>query len=73
MRWAGVFVCFVAAYRLTGTPLQIAAAAVALASASCAIASWLSPRVAAGRFVTGLQHVLAALGGFFLFVSIAVR
>jgi hypothetical protein len=73
VRWTGVLVCFVAAYRLAGTPLQIVAAAVALASATCAITSWVIPRVAAGRFVTGMQHVLAALGGFFLFVSIAVR
>jgi hypothetical protein len=73
VRWAGVLLCFVAAYRLLGTPLQITAVVVALSSACCSLASWLAPGVATGRVVTGLQHVLVALGGFFFFVSIAMR
>jgi len=73
VRWVGVLVCVVAACRLVGTPLQIVAAGVALASVACAVTPTLAPRVAASRVVTGLQHVVAALGGFFLFVSIAMR
>ena len=73
MRWLGVLVCLVAAYRLMGTPLQTIAVAVALASTACGIIVSLAPRGSSGRIVTGFQHVCAALGGFFLFVSIAMR
>ena len=73
MRWLGVLVCLVAAYRLMGTPLQTAATAVAVASAACGLVASLAPRESSARIVTGFQHVCAALGGFFLFVSIAMR
>jgi hypothetical protein len=73
VQWVGVLLCCVAAYRLVGTPLQMVAAAVAVASVCCSAASSLAPRAASSRVVTGLQHVLAALGGFFLFVSMAMR
>jgi len=66
-------VCFLAAYRLLGTPLQMIAVVVALSSLCCSLLSWRAPGAAAGRIVTALQHVLVALGGFFLFVSIAMR
>lgn len=65
--------CLVAAYRLMGTPLQTVAASVAVASTGCGLVASLAPRESSGRIVTGFQHVCAALGGFFLFVSIAMR
>ena len=73
MRWLGVLLCVIAAYRLTATPLSAVATAVAVASAICASLPALAPRAASARVVTALQHVCAALGGFFLFVSIAMR
>ena len=73
MRWLGVLVCLVAAFRLMGTPLQTVAAAVAVASTASGLVASLAPRESKGRVVTGFQHVCAALGGFFLFVSIAMR
>ena len=73
MRWLGVLVCLVAAYRLMGTPLEGIAVAVAVASTACLIVVSLAPRRSSGRVVTAFQHVCAALGGFFLFVSIAMR
>lgn len=73
MRWLGVLVCVIAAYRLTATPLQTVATAVAVASVICASLPALAPHAASGRVVTALQHLCAALGGFFLFVSIAMR
>jgi hypothetical protein len=73
VQWLGLLVCLVAAYRLMGTPLQAVAAAVAVASMACGLVAWLTPRESNGRLVTGFQHVCAALGGFFLFVSLAMR
>lgn len=73
MRWIGVCLCLVAAYRLTGTPLGSSAVAVAAASVLCALVPLLGPRVARSRLWTGSQHLLTALGAFFLFVSIAMR
>lgn len=73
MRWAGLLVCCAAAYRLVGTPLQGVATVAAAASVACTAFAVLAPGVAASRIVTGFQHVLAALGGFFWFVSIAIR
>jgi hypothetical protein len=73
VRWLGILVCLVAAYRLRVTPLWTAAAAVAAVSVVCAVVPPLLPRAANGRMVTALQHVCAALGGFFLFVSLAMR
>jgi hypothetical protein len=73
VRWLGVLVCVIAAYRLAATPLQSVATAVAVASMLCASLPALAPVKASGRVMTALQHVCAALGGFFLFVSIAMR
>lgn len=73
MRWVGVLVCVVAGYRLVGTPLQAVAGATAVVSATCAVTTLLAPPAFGGRIVTALQHVAAALGGFFLFVSIAMQ
>jgi hypothetical protein len=73
VRWLGVLVCVIAAYRLTATPLQTVATTVAAASLICASLPALAPRAGRARAMTALQHVCAALGGFFLFVSIAMR
>ena len=73
MRWLGVLVCLVAAYRLMGTPLQTVAAAVAVASTVSGLAASLAPSESTGRILTAFQHICSALGGFFLFVSIAMR
>jgi len=73
VRLLGIVLCFAAAYRLLGTPLQLIAAGVAVASVACAVALPPSRHPSRGRIVTGLQHVCVALGGFLLFVSIAMR
>jgi len=68
-----VCLCLVAAYRLTGTPLGTSAAVVAAASVISSLLPRLVPRTSGSRLLTGSQHVLAALGAFLLFVSIAMR
>jgi len=67
-------ICVLAAFRLRVTPLWSAAAAVALVNAVawCATAVLARAGRSASRALTALQHVTAALGGFFLFVSFAL-
>ena len=71
----GPALCAIAAFRLRGTPLQTAA--LVLLAASIMALAWavVSTRRAGAeppRSATAMQHVVAALGAFFLFVSFAL-
>jgi hypothetical protein len=72
MRWFGVILCVVSAYRLSGTPLQVFAWIVAVSSGLIAVGATVSTRIGERRVVTALQHVSIAMGGFLLFVSLAI-
>ena len=71
----GPLLCSIAAFRLWGSPLQTGS--LVLLGLSLAALAWslLSARTEAdgpSRLATASQHITAALGGFFLFVSFAV-
>ena len=71
----GPLLCSIAAFRLWGTPLQTGS--LVLLGLSLAALAWtlFSARPSGAgpsRLATASQHVTAALGGFFLFVSFSL-
>jgi hypothetical protein len=74
VRWLGILVCGAAAWLLAGTPLSVAALAVAAANVAAVAAQLvLAKRGRGERLVIALGHLTTALGGFFLFVWLALR
>ena len=75
MSWIGVVLCTVATWRLRATPLAGAALVITSINAAATLGAAVAQRRRgqAPRTAVALQHVTAALGAFFLFVSLTIH